>query len=104
MKNIKFYDEKGILSLDAINMLEKASSVTSCECPRHLIELLKTAKEFTKYQDDCLIEKPHDQHTHEWLKATSINLEHFISSAIVNLARMEGIIDENNQIQLDESS
>ena len=39
---------------------------------------------------------------HRWLESTSINIEHIISNTIITLARMEGMIDENNEIRSDE--
>ncbi len=91
------YDKRGILREEILDEFSKYGNNVSCECPTHLVALLKQAKEFTKYQENCLIEKPQDETIHEWLKATSINLEHMLSSTIVNLARMEGIIDEENK-------
>ena len=98
MKPEDMFDERGILTEKGLIEIEKKASGVSCECPEHLIQLLKSAKEFTSYQDDCLIESPSDEMTHQWLKSTSLNLEHLISATIVNLARLEGLIDENNKV------
>lgn len=62
----------------------------------HLIEILPKVKEFIKYQENCVTEKPNDIMIHECLKSNPINLEHFVSSAILHFSRIEGIIDENN--------
>lgn len=96
MKKINLYNDKGIITQDAINEIEKLSSSVSCECPQHLIDILKQVQAFTKYQESCITEKPQDQHTHAWLKTSSINLEHLISGTIINLARLEGMIDHEN--------
>lgn len=92
----EMFDEKGILTQEAIKEFKKRGSDVSCECPEHLVNILKSVKDFTLYQEKCLIEKPSDELTHQWLKATSMNIEHLLSGTIVNLARMEGLIDENN--------
>ncbi len=42
-------------------------------------------------------EKPQDLFIHNWPEASSKNLEHIISSMIVSLARMEGLIDCENK-------
>jgi cell division inhibitor SulA len=94
----KLFDSRGILTQEGMETLSNTGPSVSCECPQHLVELLAKVKEFTEYQENCLVAKPSDQLTHQWLKSTSINLEHLLSSTILNLARMEGIIDENNNI------
>ena len=89
-------DKQGILTEEALKKLKAYGKTASCECPKNLVELLESVKEFTQYQENCIIEKPADEVTHQWLKSTSITLEHLLSGTIVNLARMEGIIDDNN--------
>lgn len=98
MSTPKLLNENGILTQEAMEKFSKLGNSVSCECPAHLVELLKAVKEFTEYQENCLKEKPGDELIHNWLKSTSINLEHLLSGTIVNLARMEGFIDEKNQI------
>jgi len=96
MSKLKLLDNRGILTPEAMQKFEALGNSVSCECPEHLVGLLKSVKEFTEYQDQCLIEKPSDELTHQWLKSTSINMEHLLSSTIVSLARMEGLINEEN--------
>ena len=98
MSKLKLYDKRGILTDEAMEQFEKRGSSVPCECPEHLVALLRQAKEFTKYQQDCLLNDPSDKIVHEWLKTSSINLEHLISSTIVTLARMEGMLDDNNEM------
>ncbi len=96
MKLEKMFDKRGILTDEAIKEFKRLGNGVSCECPEHLVGLLIAAKEFTSYQKVCLKEKGEDDLTHQWLKSMSLNFEHLISSTIVNLARMEGLIDEDN--------
>lgn len=98
MSASKLLDHNGIISSQALEVLKEKSSNVSCECPDHLIKILEAVKDFTTYQENCIIEKPSDELTHKWLKSTSINLEHLLSNTIVSLARMEGMLDENNEI------
>ena len=98
MKKINLYESSGILSKEALDKLGTIGMTASCECPRHLVEILKSVQEFTKYQEKCITETPQDIKTHEWLKASSLTIEHLISGTIVNLARLEGIIDHENNI------
>lgn len=94
---MKLINELGLLSDEGKTIFKQVGKNTSCECPGHLVELLETAERFTEYQKKCLLEKPQDEHIHKWLQATSINIEHLISSTIVTLARLEGLIDEKNE-------
>ncbi|MBL7663819.1 MAG: hypothetical protein JNM93_01705 [Bacteriovoracaceae bacterium] len=96
MKQKNLYDERGIITLEALEKLETIGRSVSCECPNHLVKLLKQAKEFTLYQKNCINEKPADELIHKWLLSSSVTIEHIISNTIVNLARMEGMLDENN--------
>lgn len=98
MSTPKILNDQGILTKEAMERFAKLGNNVSCECPAHLVELLKAVKEFTHYQESCLKEKPGDELVHNWLKSTSLNLEHLLSGTIVSLARMEGLIDEKNQI------
>ncbi len=94
---MKLINELGLLTEDGKKIFKEVGKNTSCECPNHLIELLEAAERFTEYQKKCLSEKPQDEYIHNWLKATSMNIEHLISSTIITLARLEGLVDENNQ-------
>lgn len=96
-KKFSLLDSNGILTEEAMKILEKSGDSVSCECPGNLIHLLRSVKEFTQYQEKCITTKPEDEMIHNWLKATSVNLEHLLSSTAVNLARMEGLIDEKNE-------
>ena len=94
---MKLINEAGLLTAEGKKIFKEVGKNTSCECPNHLVELLETAERFTEYQKKCLIEKPQDEYIHNWLRATSINIEHLVSSSIITLARLEGLIDEKNQ-------
>lgn len=94
---MKLMNEYGLLTEEGKKIFQQIGKNTSCECPHHLLDLLESAERFTAYQEKCLKEKPQDEYIHNWLKATSTNLEHLISSAIMTLGRLEGLIDEKNQ-------
>lgn len=71
-------DERGIITKETLEILKKKSRSVSCECPDHLIKLPESIPDFTEYQENCLVEKPSDELTHQWLKSTSVNLEHLV--------------------------
>lgn len=91
-------DSNGIIGQEALSKLEEVAPDVSCECPAHLIQIYKSVKAFTEYQKNCIDERPQDVLTHEWLKSTSQNLEHLLSNAIVTLARLEGMVTDDNEI------
>lgn len=94
---MKIVNEKGILTEEAKALFIKIGKNTSCECPQHLVEILDVIQKFSKYQESCLNSTPQDEYIHTWLMASSKNLEHIVSNTIMNLARMEGLVDHNNE-------
>lgn len=95
---IKLLNDAGLISDEALEQLRKKSTDVSCQCPGHLLHIFKSIQAFTEYQKNCLKEAPQDVQIHKWLESTSLNLEHILSNTIITLARLEGMIDENNQI------
>ena len=93
----KLINEKGLVTNEAKEIFKKVSKNTSCECPHHLVDILDTIQKFTEYQKNCINSKPQDEYIHNWLHATSTNLEHLVSNTIMTLARLEGLVDENNR-------
>ena len=53
MSNKNLLDERGILLEEVLEKMSSYGNSVSCECPKHLVDLLKQAKEFTAYQDRC---------------------------------------------------
>jgi hypothetical protein len=98
MKKVQLLNESGLISDEAVELLIKRAPDVSCQCPGHLIEIFRSIQAFTDYQKNCINAKPQDELIHKWLESTSLNLEHILSNSIITLARMEGMIDENNQI------
>ena len=98
MSKIKLLNDSGLISDEAIEALKKRAPDVSCQCPTHLIDIFRSIQAFTEYQKNCLNSKPQDELIHKWLESTGLNLEHILSNSIITLARMEGMIDENNQI------
>lgn len=98
MNKIKLLNDSGLISNVAVELLIKKATDVSCQCPGHLIEIFKSIQAFTEYQKNCLNSKPQDELIHKWLESTSLNLEHILSNTIITLARLEGMIDEHNQI------
>lgn len=98
MEKVKLLNDSGILTEESIALLNKKAVDVSCQCPGQLINIFKNIQAFTEYQKNCLNSKPQDELIHKWLESTSLNLEHILSNSIVTLARLEGMIDDQNQI------
>lgn len=94
---MKIIDEKGLLTNEGKELLKKVGKNTSCECPDHLVVLLENTENFMEYQKRCINERPQDEHIHQWLYASTANIQHIISSTIIALARLEGLINEKNE-------
>jgi len=86
------------ISEDAIQELEKHADMIECQCPSKLIEILQKVREFTDYTTECIEKYPEDRDTHKWLRSSSINIDQLLSTTIIQLARFEGFIDEENRI------
>jgi len=86
------------ISDEAMKELKIHADMIECECPIKLMEILKVVREFGKYTDECIEKYPDDRGTHIWLKSSAINIDQLLSTTIIQLARLEGFIDENNKI------
>ncbi len=101
MSNNTIYGANGIITEETIEKLQLRATDVSCQCPGQLIQLLRAVQAFTDYQKKCVKNAPQDEIIHKWLESTSVNLEHILSNTIITLARMEGMIDEDNNIRED---
>ena len=96
--NNKLVDENMLLTQEAGQCILKEASVLDCECPRYLLELLQRIRDFQSYEQTCINKNDKDKQTHEWLYQAAINIDQMVSTTIIQLARIEELIDENNNI------
>ena len=87
------------LSENAVIELGAKSDMIECECPARLLAILKEVRDFAQYTEGCIAQYPNDAKTHQWLHGCAVNLDTLLSSTIAQLARFEGYIDQNNDIQ-----
>lgn len=85
------------ISEEAVKELEKHADMIECQCPNKLVDLLRNVREFIDYTGECIDKYPEDRDTHKWLKSSAINIDQLLSTTIIQLARFEGFIDENNK-------
>ena len=86
------------ISEKAVEELKKHSDMIECECPARLMEILEEVRKFTKYTESCIKKYPEDKATHKWLKSSSMNIDQLLSTTLIQLARYEGFINEDNEI------
>lgn len=87
----------GRLSQTELDDLKKYSDLIECECPSHLMDILAKVREFEAYTSECLVKFPKDANTHRWLQKAAVNIDLLLSNTIVQLARMEGFVDDENR-------
>lgn len=78
------YDEA---ELDAI---AGRSSTISCECPRHLAELVAKLAAFERYSDECVSRSARDAALHRYLGDVSNRACAMVEAALERIAREEG--------------
>lgn len=90
--------ENNRLTTEATEELAKYADLIECECPTHLLSILAKVREFSAYTTTCIERFPQDAKTHRWLLQASENIDAKLSATIAQLARMEGFIDDENQL------
>lgn len=75
----------------ALSELAYASNSVYCECPRHLVEILRMLGSFERYSGECENRSPADAALHRDLKATATEARVLIEAALVRVARAEGL-------------
>ena len=85
------------LSEEAIEALQTHADMIECECPHKLIEILNVVRDFEDYTEECIEKYPDDRETHLWLKSSAINIDQLISTTLIQLARIEGFINSDNE-------
>ncbi len=86
------------ISEEAVEELKKHADMIECECPAKLMQILEQVRDFTKYTEQCIEKYPEDKATHKWLKSSSMNIDQLLSTTLIQLARYEGFINEDNEI------
>lgn len=87
----------GYLTPESLEELAKHTDLIDCECPTYLMDILAKVREFNEYTTDCIKKYPKDAATHTWLQTSARNIDAMLSNTIVQLARMEGFINDDNE-------
>jgi DNA-binding transcriptional MerR regulator len=76
-----------------LSLLEIAglSPTISCECPRHLAELVMQLSAFETYSDECVSTSPTDAALHRYLADVANRARSMIETALERVAHTEGL-------------
>nr|BFD58182.1 hypothetical protein CKG001_02890 [Bdellovibrio sp. CKG001] len=89
--------DNGHITPEALAELSRHTDLIECECPAHLMAILAKVREFHDYTTECITKYPKDAATHIWLQTAAKNIDAMLSNTIVQLARMEGFVSEENE-------
>ncbi|MBC7691275.1 MAG: hypothetical protein H7222_05855 [Methylotenera sp.] len=97
-QDLRLLNDSQLLTQYAETEIVKRASVLACECPSQLVLILARIREFQTYEQNCILKSEKDRETHEWLYDQAINLDQMLSATIIQLARLEGMVDSENRI------
>ncbi len=75
----------------ALAALAAAGSSISCECPRHLSDILLMLGSFERYSEQCAARTPADALLHEQLRDAAGSARMLLETALERVARAEGL-------------
>ena len=82
----------GTLQFDqALARISQSLTTLSCECPRHVVELLISLGTFERYSADCANRSPADAELHRWLQQVAGAARASFEDALVRVAAAEGL-------------
>jgi len=96
MKHLEL--KEGRLSEDSVTLLRQYSDMLECQCPGKLLEILDEIRNFNRYTTACIEQFPADAKTHQWLQTAALNLDSLLCGTIIQLARLEGFVNDQNQL------
>lgn len=82
---------------ETLSMLAQTSGRLTCECPRHLAEVLMTVGSFERYSAQCALRSPEDAELHARLQRSAGQARALLEDALERLALAEGITVVTNR-------
>jgi DNA-binding transcriptional MerR regulator len=78
---------------DDATLAALGASTTSmyCECPRHVVELLRSVSAFERYSAECSNRGPADAELHRYLERVAATARKLFEDALERVARVEGL-------------
>ena len=74
-----------------LEMLAQASTSIECECPKHLVELIRSLASFETYSEQCSIRSELDATVHQDLQQTAGRARVLLEQSLLRLAMLEGL-------------
>ena len=79
------FDEATLAAIGA------STTSMSCECPRHVVELLRSVTAFEHYSAECTNRSPADAELHRYLEQVAGTARTLLEEALERVARAEGL-------------
>ena len=74
-----------------LEMLAQASTTIECECPKHLVELIRSLASFETYSEQCSARSVLDASLHQDLQQTAGRARVLLEQGLLRLAMLEGL-------------
>ena len=74
-----------------LEMLAQATTSIECECPKHLVELIRSLASFETYSEQCSIRSELDAMVHQDLQQTAGRARVLLEQSLLRLAMLEGL-------------
>jgi len=74
----------------SLTRLVRALTTLYCECPHHLVDLLRSLGTFERYSSECANRSPADALLHQYLARVAGSARVLFEDALVRVARAEG--------------
>lgn len=74
-----------------LEMLAQATTTIECECPKHLVELIRSLSSFETYSEQCSVRSELDATLHQDLQQTAGRARALLEQALLRLAMLEGL-------------
>lgn len=87
-----------------LQVICETANVIACECPAQLVDLLRKVREFRYYTTDCIRIAPEETEIHQWLGSEILQVESLLSEIIVEFMRREGLLDQQQELDLEKLS
>lgn len=74
-----------------LEALAQATTTIECECPKHLVELIRSLSSFETYSEQCSVRSELDATLHQDLQQTAGRARVLLEQALLRLAMLEGL-------------
>lgn len=86
---------------EQLQIICESADVIACECPAHLVDLVRRIRRFRRYTgEDCLELVPEAAETHYWLSNQILQIETALLQVLIEFMEREQLFDDRQQIDL----